>query len=92
MIRVQEKDGTITVLSQEELNKRLNPNMKMVETEDNQWWDIADRFPDKVKYIDVYNAASDFNAVEELKRLQKINPERYSDTKIIIQPIIMDPK
>ena len=40
MIRVQEKDGTITVLSQEELNKRLNPNMKMVEREDNQWWDI----------------------------------------------------
>ena len=42
--------------------------------------------------IDVYNAASDFDAVEELKRLQKINPERYSDTKIIIQPIIMDPE
>ena len=92
MIRIQENDGTSKVLSQEELNKRLNPNMKMVEKEDNQWWDIADRFPDKVKYIDVYNAASDFNAVEELKRLQKINPERYSDTKIIIQPIIMDPK
>ena len=93
IIRVKELDGSFSVISQEELDKRLSSNMmKMVETEDNQWWDIADRFPDKVKYIDVYNAASDFDSVEELKRLQKIDPERYSDTKIIIQPIIMDPK
>ena len=91
IIRVKELDGSFSVISKEELNNRLTSNMKMVETEDNQWWDVLDRFPDKVKYIDVYNAASDFNAVEELKRLQKIDPERYSDTKIIIQPVYIDP-
>jgi len=92
IIRVKELDGSFSVISKEELNNRLTSNMKMVETEDNQWWDVLDRFPDKVKYIDVYNAASDFNAVEELKRLQKIDPERYSDTKIIIQPVYIDPE
>tara|TARA_B100002019_G_scaffold268934_1_gene261311 strand:- start:966 stop:1886 length:921 start_codon:yes stop_codon:yes gene_type:complete len=91
MIRIEEKDGSTTVLTQEELNKRLNPKMKMIEREDNQWWDVLDRFPDKVKYIDVYNAASDFNIDEELKRLQKIDPERYSDTEIRIQPVYIDP-
>ena len=92
MIRIQENDGTTTVLTQEELNKRLNPNMKMVEREDNQWWDVLDRFPDKVKYIDVYNAASDFDPQKLLERLKKINPERYSDTQIIIQPVYVDPE
>ena len=91
MIRIEEKDGSTTVLTQEELNKRLNPKMKMIEREDNQWWDVLDRYPDKVKYIDVYNAASDFNIDEELKRLQKIDPERYSDTEIRIQPVYIDP-
>ena len=37
------------------------------------------------------NAASDFNIDEELKRLQKIDPERYSDTEIRIQPVYIDP-
>ena len=92
MIRIQENDGTTTVLTQEELNKRLNPNMKMVEREDNQWWDVLDRFPDKVKYIDVYNAASDFDPQKLLERLKKIDPERYSDTQIIIQPVYVDPE
>ena len=91
MIRIEEKDGSTTVLTQDELNKRLNPKMKMIEREDNQWWDVLDRFPDKVKYIDVYNAASDFDIDEELKRLQKIDPERYSDTEIRIQPVYIDP-
>ena len=91
MIRIEEKDGSTTVLTQDELNKRLNPKMKMIERDDNQWWDVLDRYPDKVKYIDVYNAASDFNIDEELKRLQKIDPERYSDTEIRIQPLYIDP-
>ena len=96
--RIENKDGTFRKISQNEVNKSIIEEaqktvpMLMQEFEMNQWWDIGDRFPNKVKYIDVYNAASDFNAVEELKRLQKIDPERYSDTKIIIQPIIMDPK
>ena len=85
------EDGSTTVLTQDELNKRLNPKMKMIEREDNQWWDVLDRFPDKVKYIDVYNAASDFDIDEDLKRLQKIDPERYSNTEIRIQPVYIDP-
>ena len=35
--------------------------------------------------------ASDFDIDEELKRLQKIDPERYSDTEIRIQPVYIDP-
>ena len=98
MIRVEEKDGSSSFISKDELEKRMskiiNPNnsMKMVEIEDNQWWDIADRFPDNVKYIDVYNAKEDFNAKEELDRLRKTNPKRYSDTIIRIQPVIIDPE
>mgnify|MGYP001197933257 FL=1 len=98
IIRLKENDGSFSIISKEELETRMskiiNPNnsMRMVEIEDNQWWDIADRFPDNVKYIDVYNAKEDFNAKEELKRLQKTNPKRYSDTIIRIQPVIIDPE
>ena len=95
--RIDKGEGKFEIINEKDFaNNLLNeiqseiPNF-MMEREGNQWWDFLDKFPDKVKYIDVYNATSDFNVKEELKRLQKTNPKRYSDTIIRIQPVIIDP-
>ena len=95
--RIDKGEGKFEIINEKDFaNNFVNevqskiPNL-MREREGNQWWDFLDKFPDKVKYIDVYNATSDFNVKEELKRLQKTNPKRYSDTIIRIQPVIIDP-
>ena len=95
---IDKGNGNLEVISQKDVNKKILNEAKQIipnltqEFEMNQWWDIADRFPNKVKYIDVYNAKEDFNAKEELDRLRKTNPKRYSDTIIRIQPVIIDPE
>ena len=98
IIRLKENDGSFSIISKKELEKKmskiLNPNdnsIRVDKIENNQWWDIGDRYPNKVKYIDVYNATTDFNAKEELERLRKIDPKRYSNTIIRVQPVIIDP-
>ena len=94
---IDKGNGNLEVINQKDVNKKILNEAKQIipnltqEIEKNQWWDIYDKFPNKVKYIDVYNATSDFNVKEELKRLQKTNPKRYSDTIIRIQPVIIDP-
>ena len=95
---IDKGNGNLEVINQKDVNKKILNEAKQIipnltqEIEKNQWWDIYDKFPNKVKYIDVYNATSDFNVKEELKRLQKTNPKRYSDTIIRIQPVIIDPE
>ena len=94
---IDKGNGNLEVISQKDVNKKILNEAKQIipnltqEFEMNQWWDIADRFPNKVKYIDVYNATTDFNVKEELERLRKINPKRYSNTIIRVQPVIIDP-
>ena len=96
--RIDKGEGKFENISQNEVNKKILNEARQIipnltqEIEKNQWWDIYDKFPNKVKYIDVYNATSDFNVKEELERLRKINPKRYSDTIIRIQPVIVDPE
>ena len=70
---------------------RDSPNL-MKEFEQNQWWDVFDQYPNKVKYIEVFNPTKDFDPQKELERLQAIDSERYSDTEIIIQPVYVDPE
>ena len=94
---VDQDNNEKKVISQKDVNKKILNEAKQIipnltqEIEENQWWDIYDKFPNKVKYIDVYNATTDFNVKEELERLRKINPKRYSDTIIRVQPVIIDP-
>lgn len=95
--RIDKGDGEFEIINQKDFGNDLLNEIKLTipnfmrEREDNQWWDIADVFPNNVKYIDVYNATKDFNAKEELDRLRKTNPKRYSDTIIRVQPVIIDP-
>jgi len=95
--RIDKGEGKFEIINQKDFaNNLINeiqsniPNL-MREFEMNQWWDIGDRYPNKVKYIDVYNATTDFNVKEELERLRKIDPKRYSNTIIRVQPVIIDP-
>ena len=96
--RIDKGEGKFETINQKDFaNNLINeiqsniPNL-MREFEMNQWWDIGDRYPNKVKYIDVYNATTDFNVKEELERLRKIDPKRYSNTIIRVQPVIIDPE
>ena len=95
---IDKGNGNLEVINQKDVNKKILNEAKQIipnltqEIEENQWWDIYDKFPNKVKYIDVYNATTDFNVKEELERLRKINPKRYSDTIIRVQPVIIDPE
>jgi len=96
--RIDKGEGKFENISQKDVNKKILNEAKQIipnltqEFEMNQWWDIGDRYPNKVKYIDVYNATTDFNAKEELERLRKIDPKRYSNTIIRVQPVIIDPE
>jgi hypothetical protein len=96
--RIDKGNGEFEIINQKDFGNNLLNEIKLTipnfmrEREDNQWWDIADVFPNNVKYIDVYNATKDFNAKEELDRLRKTNPKRYSDTIIRVQPVIIDPE
>ena len=97
MFRIRNPDGTFENVFQTEVNKNLIkqsqtkiPNL-MQEFEQNQWWDVFDQYPNKVKYIEVFNPTKDFDPQKELERLQAIDSERYSDTEIRIQPVYIDP-
>ena len=99
--KITEPDGSTRLISQSEVNKSfVNEAMEnainipnfQIETAPNQWWDIGDRYPNKVKYIDVYNPTDDFDANELLELLQKADPKRYSNTIIRVQPVIIDPE
>ena len=96
--RIDKGNGEFEIINQKDFGNNLLNEIKLTipnfmrEREDNQWWDIADVFPNNVKYIDVYNAKEDFNVKEELDRLIKTNPKRYSDTIIRVQPVIIDPE